>query len=71
MKFFTSQKSLKSSRLMENKNGNDHGTDGKVWDVNESAKCPFLSGEMNHVTGQGTTNRDWWPNQLNLSIFSS
>ena len=54
---------------MENKNGNDHGTDGKVWDVNESAKCPFLSGEMNHVTGQGTTNRDWWPNQLNLSIL--
>ena len=52
---------------MENKNGNDHGTDGKVWDVNESAKCPFLSGEMNHVTGQGTTNRDWWPNQLKLN----
>ena len=54
---------------MENKNGKDHGTDGKVWDVNESSKCPFLSGEMNHVTGQGTTNRDWWPNQLNLNIL--
>mgnify|MGYP003680035692 FL=1 len=50
---------------MENQNNHDHGTDGKVWDVNESeAKCPFLNGEMHHTTGGGTTNRDWWPNQL-------
>ncbi|PHR90526.1 MAG: catalase/peroxidase HPI [Leeuwenhoekiella sp.] len=51
-------------------NKSNHGNDGKVWDVNESsAKCPFLNGEMHHVTGQGTTNRDWWPNQLNLGIL--
>ena len=28
-------------------------------------KCPFT-----HVAGGGTTNRDWWPNQLNLRILS-
>jgi catalase-peroxidase len=28
------------------------------------SKCPF-----NHVAGGGTTNRDWWPNQLNLRIL--
>jgi catalase-peroxidase len=31
--------------------------------ANES-KCPF-----NHAAGGGTTNRDWWPNQLNLNIL--
>ncbi|MBV6821884.1 catalase/peroxidase HPI [Pseudomonas sp. PD9R] len=28
------------------------------------SKCPF-----NHAAGGGTTNRDWWPNQLNLRIL--
>jgi catalase-peroxidase len=28
------------------------------------AKCPF-----HHAAGGGTTNRDWWPNQLNLKIL--
>jgi len=28
-------------------------------------KCPFHS-----TAGAGTTNRDWWPNQLNLKILS-
>ena len=27
-------------------------------------KCPF-----NHTGGSGTTNRDWWPNQLPLNIL--
>ncbi|AZD93829.1 MULTISPECIES: catalase/peroxidase HPI [Pseudomonas] len=31
--------------------------------ANES-KCPF-----NHAAGGGVTNRDWWPNQLNLKIL--
>jgi len=22
-----------------------------------------------HIAGGGTTNRDWWPNQLNLDIL--
>ncbi|MDH5198934.1 MAG: catalase/peroxidase HPI [Gemmatimonadota bacterium] len=28
------------------------------------SKCPVTGG-----TGRGTTNRDWWPNQLNLKIL--
>lgn len=28
------------------------------------AKCPF-----HHAAGEGTSNRDWWPNQLNLRIL--
>ncbi len=28
------------------------------------AKCPF-----NHAAGEGTRNRDWWPNQLKLNIL--
>jgi catalase-peroxidase len=29
------------------------------------AKCPF-----NHAAGGGTSNRDWWPNQLRLDLLS-
>src|SRR5499427_7684687 len=29
------------------------------------AKCPFT-----HTAGGGTSNRDWWPNQLKLKILS-
>ena len=35
----------------------------------DTAKCPFLNGELNHAAGGGTRNTDWWPNQLNLSIL--
>ncbi len=38
-------------------------TKGSSHMANES-KCPF-----NHAAGGGTTNRDWWPNQLNLKIL--
>ncbi|MNF46814.1 Catalase-peroxidase [compost metagenome] len=33
--------------------------------MSTESKCPF-----NHAAGGGTTNRDWWPNQLNLKILS-
>ncbi|MBC2839526.1 catalase/peroxidase HPI [Robiginitalea sp. SC105] len=44
---------------------------GKAWDVNESSasNCPFLNGELHQAAGGGTTNRDWWPNSLNLNIL--
>jgi catalase-peroxidase len=32
--------------------------------MGSESKCPF-----NHATGGGTTNREWWPNQLNLGIL--
>ncbi|MGD2120037.1 MAG: catalase/peroxidase HPI [Chromatiales bacterium] len=30
----------------------------------DTGKCPF-----HHAAGGGTSNRDWWPNQLNLDIL--
>nr|WKN37405.1 catalase/peroxidase HPI [Tunicatimonas sp. TK19036] len=41
----------------------------KVWEVNESSKCPFIGGALDFTAGSGTSNRDWWPNQLNLKIL--
>ena len=36
---------------------------------NGESKCPFLSGELKQAAGGGMTNRDWWPNALNLNIL--
>lgn len=33
------------------------------------AKCPFPHGASKPVAGSGTSNRDWWPNQLKLNIL--
>ena len=33
--------------------------------TNES-KCPFSGGALKQSAGSGNSNRDWWPNQLNL-----
>ena len=32
--------------------------------MSTETKCPF-----HHAAGEGTSNRDWWPNQLNLRIL--
>jgi catalase-peroxidase len=32
--------------------------------MNEVSKCPF-----HHTAGGGTSNRDWWPNQLKLELL--
>ena len=32
-------------------------------------KCPVTGHGSNPTAGGGTTNRDWWPNQLNLDIL--
>ena len=41
-----------------------------VWDVNNSeARCPFVGGSINHTAGGGPSNREWWPNLLNLDIL--
>ncbi len=38
----------------------------------EQSKCPFTGAgtPSKHPTGRGTSNRDWWPNSLNLKILS-
>jgi len=37
--------------------------------TNGAAKCPFSGGAMKQSAGNGTRNRDWWPNQLKLNIL--
>ncbi len=44
---------------MDNNNHNGNG----------ASKCPFASGILKMGAGSGTTNRDWWPNQLKLNIL--
>ena len=40
--------------------------------MNEKSKCPFTGSGTppKFPTGRGTSNRDWWPNNLNLKILS-
>ena len=44
--------------------------DAKVGEMNEESAggCPVSTGRFNHPT-EGGSNRDWWPNQLNLKIL--
>ncbi len=37
-------------------------------DTSKESKCP-VTGSMSKSSGRGTTNREWWPNQLNLGIL--
>ena len=37
--------------------------------TNGEAKCPFHGGAIKQSAGSGTSNRDWWPNQLKLNIL--
>ena len=40
--------------------------------IKEQSKCPFTGAgtPSKYPTGRGTSNRDWWPNSLNLKILS-
>ena len=37
--------------------------------MNENSKCPVTGRTHEPTAGRGTSNRDWWPNQLNLKIL--
>jgi catalase-peroxidase len=37
--------------------------------MTENSKCPVTGRRGNPIAGGGTSNRDWWPNQLNLKIL--
>jgi catalase-peroxidase len=37
--------------------------------MNEDSKCPVTGRLHSHTVGRGTTNLDWWPNQLNLDVL--
>lgn len=52
---------------MENYNDQSHPHEHNSGDL---AKCPFFNGSWNNNSaGGGTRNRDWWPNELKLSIL--
>ena len=44
----------------------DHNANQNGGDL---SKCPFHNGQLKQVAGGGTSNRDWWPNQLKLNIL--
>ncbi|GHA26403.1 catalase-peroxidase [Salinimicrobium marinum] len=54
--------------MEKNEHRNSPGTH-KAWEVNDSERCPFLGGALDKTAGSGTSNRDWWPNMLNLTIL--
>ncbi|BAO56212.1 catalase/peroxidase HPI [Nonlabens marinus] len=58
---------------MDTKSGHDKGAaNSNVWEINDPsavAKCPFMGGVPTSTAGKGTTNKDWWPNSLNLNIL--
>lgn len=47
----------------------DNNPSKPAYNVNEESKCPFTGGTLKKTAGGGTSNRDWWPNKLNLNIL--
>ncbi len=47
----------------------NHDASKTSYNVNSESKCPFMSGALKRGAGGGTSNRDWWPNQLKLNIL--
>jgi len=37
--------------------------------MNDESKCPVTGSTHKQTAGSGTSNQDWWPNQLNLKIL--
>jgi len=37
--------------------------------MDDFSKCPVMHGAVTSNSGSGTSNREWWPNQLNLNIL--
>ena len=37
--------------------------------MSSGGKCPVTGKTHQHSSGRGTSNRDWWPNQLNLKVL--
>ena len=37
--------------------------------ANGAGKCPFTGGAIKYTTASHRSNRDWWPNKLNLNIL--
>lgn len=37
--------------------------------MTDNNKSPVTSGDNMQITGKGRSNRDWWPDQVNLKIL--
>lgn len=35
----------------------------------DGSKCPVAGGQSRHTVASAKSNRDWWPNQLNLNVL--
>jgi len=46
-----------------------HSTETNGSSAGDASQCPFLNGTMARAGSSGPSNRDWWPNQLNLNIL--
>jgi catalase-peroxidase len=42
---------------------------GEALEINESSRCPFTGGAISFTTSTKRSNRDWWPNALDLKIL--
>ena len=54
---------------MENNKAESTSPHGLAHNGNGEAQCPFLNGALKQGAGGGTSNHDWWPNQLKLNIL--
>ncbi|WP_372637048.1 catalase/peroxidase HPI [Fodinibius sp.] len=52
---------------MDNNGSQTTSTEGN--NLSSESKCPFHNGASRKAAGGGTTNRDWWPDKLNLNIL--
>lgn len=43
--------------------------DPSNFNADDISMCPFMNGPLKETAGGGTSNRDWWPNQLKLNIL--
>lgn len=58
---------LKSSSTEQTASGTPRSTASSP--VNSVGGCPFIGTPQAFAAGNGTSNRDWWPNQLHLDIL--
>ncbi len=54
---------------MENNKDTSTSPHGSNHNSSAEEMCPFLNGTLKQGAGGGTSNRDWWPNQLKLNIL--
>ena len=50
-------------------NTNSDTSSNRGGNSSNESKCPFTGESQKQIRGSGPTNRDWWPNQLQLNIL--